>query len=177
MKVLRRFFALALMLLSWPASLAYAASIPVPAVAATALDGRHVDSAAFRRRKPVYLYFFAQWCETYLMNTDKAAAGRCAEATKAMQALEASYGDRIAIIGIASSLSATPDGVRAFIKKHDVRYPVVFDEGGRLFSAFGVMAFPTSVLIGQDGTLSARLVGTAGVDRLEGLLSHSPALR
>ncbi len=85
--------------------------------------------------------------------------------------LKRRFGTRLVIIGVDSpkfSASATTQGLVDFIHRYKIRHPVILDASTRLWSAYGVQAWPTLLLIGPDGTVRGTYVGEQSVSDLAG---------
>ena len=64
-----------------------------------------------------------------------------------------------------------PAEVRAFVSERDITYPVAIVDNSVIEALGGVRGYPTSVLIGRDGTVRHTVIGPVGPITLE------PALR
>lgn len=52
-----------------------------------------------------------------------------------------------------------PEKLQKFVKKHDIRFPIVLDAGYEVAQKYGVRGTPTSYLISGDGKV---IGGTTG---------------
>lgn len=97
-------------------------------------------------KKVVILNFFATWC------------GPCkAEMPELIRFAEKHTNDPLLFIGIDASEPEST--VQDFVRDQGVTYPVAIDQG-KLQKAFGVRSYPTTVLIGADGTVQLYEVGS-----------------
>ncbi len=122
---------------------------PMPAVALPGLDGKIVDLAANHRGQRLLINVWASWC------------GPCIEEMPELERFAASQGDGgVQVIGLALD---TPEGVRDFLSRVPVSYPIVLDTPGPadasvwLGNAKGVL--PYTVLVGADGRIQRQKVG------------------
>ena len=123
--------------------------VPTGTVAAPfempALDGSPVASTDLAG-KVVILNFWATWC------------GPCKDEIPAFERLRKSLDqDKFVLLTVTTDLQR--DGIRHFLKSLDVHLPVLFDEDQEVSRAYMVRALPTTVIIGQAGTLLGRAVG------------------
>ncbi|MDN4594727.1 TlpA family protein disulfide reductase [Polycladomyces subterraneus] len=47
-----------------------------------------------------------------------------------------------------------PESVPAFLREHGYTFPVLKDDGRRVYDAFGITSVPATVLIAPDGTIA-----------------------
>ncbi|MCL5671166.1 MAG: redoxin domain-containing protein [Acidobacteria bacterium] len=120
-----------------------------PEFSLTSLSGDKIDLKDYRG-KVVLLDFWATWC------------GPCRIEIPGFVELQRKYRDQgFAVIGV--SMDDSPQPVREFYNQFHMNYPVVMgsDKIGELYG--GIMGLPTSFLIGRDGRIYAKHVGTTDV--------------
>lgn len=111
----------------------------------TSLAGNKINLKDYRG-KVVLLDFWATWC------------GPCKIEIPGFEQLQDKYGAQgLRIIGV--SMDDGPAPVRRFYQQFHMNYPVVMGDNkvGELYG--GIMALPTSFLIGRDGRIYAKHVG------------------
>ena len=113
---------------------------PAPPWEATTLEGDALGSADLAGRY-VLLDFWASWCSPCV-----------AELPFLRQAARAF--DRLAVVGVATQDSEA--AVRAAVGRHALAWPVVYDTGDEIASAFRVVGLPDPVLVGPDGRVVER---------------------
>ncbi len=111
------------------------------------LDGPGTSSLAAYRGKVVLLNYWASWCEP------------CRQEAPLLQRWQT----RLAkgggtVLGI--DVLDVSDDARAFVRKYDLTYPVLRDGNGHSQSAYGILAYPESFVIGRDGRIAAAVRGT-----------------
>ncbi len=121
-----------------------------------------VHTLADYEGKTIFLNFWATWC------------GPCRSEMPDIQALyedwEENTGD-VVVLGVASPTSdenpygqdGTQEEITAFLEENGYTYPVLMDTTGKLFSQYGITAFPTTFMIASDGTVFGYVTGA--VDR------------
>ncbi len=128
---------------------------PAPAWKLKDVDGQVISSDQFRG-KVILVDFWATWCAP------------CRAEMPGYVALQAKYGDRLVIIGVATDTDKNgpnPLIVKRFLAKNNPRitYQVVMDDG-EVEAAFGGMdAIPTSFIIDRGGVLRERKVGSVAM--------------
>jgi peroxiredoxin len=121
------------------------------------LDGPPFDFRTLPSR--VVAVFLSPWCESYLAKSRPAISAQCRQMRERTEALAAEPGFRF--IGIASGLWATPADLREYRDQHHVAMPLVLDESGELFRAFGVRNVPTAIVM--DAGRVRRILTTQGL--------------
>jgi thiol-disulfide isomerase/thioredoxin len=133
------------------------AGIPVgtqaPAVAVHDLDGKSIDLGQYIGRKPVFLEFWATWCES------------CEALLPRVRAAQAAYGSKIEFIGINITVNDPPERVRRYIETHKPPFRTLYDDEGNGTRAFEVPA--TSYVVIMDRSGKVAYTGTGGTQRFE----------
>ncbi|MDX5334437.1 MAG: TlpA family protein disulfide reductase [Gammaproteobacteria bacterium] len=124
--------------------------VPPPLVL-KGLDGSTRDLAD-RRGEVVLVNFWASWCPP------------CVHEMPSMQRLADRYADRPFTI-LAVNLAEEEADVRAFVARHELRFPVLLDPAGESIDAWKVFAYPTSYVIDHRGEIRYALFGA--IDWLE----------
>lgn len=135
-----------------------------PAIMVNDLDGNPVDLGQWVGQVPVYLQFWATWCERCeaLMPTVREAAER--------------FRGAVRFIGINVAVNQSPDRVRRYVEEVDPPFMVLYDDLGASVRAFNVQTTSWVVII--DGGGIVRYVGVGGeqqfMDVLEQVTSVDP---
>ena len=108
------------------------------------LNGKTVTLADYQTKKPVYLKFWATWCQP------------CREQMPHFQAVQQRYGDKVAVIGINVDINDQLPAVQATIKKHGLTMPTAIDSRGDLAQSFRLLGTPYHLLIDRHGNLVHR---------------------
>ncbi|MGR4065616.1 MAG: TlpA family protein disulfide reductase [Vulcanimicrobiaceae bacterium] len=123
-----------------------------PAWSDPALSGSTLTSASFRG-KPVYLNFFASWCEP------------CNEEASSIQGLSKKYAaSGVTVVGVDVEENAAKAG--GFERAHGLTYPVVVDSGS-MRDAYGVDGLPEHVFIDRDGVVHDLVEGEMQPSEIE----------
>ncbi|MGB7211700.1 MAG: TlpA disulfide reductase family protein [Gemmatimonadales bacterium] len=119
-----------------------AVGAPAPRVVINDLDGHPVDLGTEIGKRPVFLEFWATWCEL------------CTALYPRMEAAAAKYGTQVAFFGINVTVNQTPAKVRRYLAEHHPPFRTLYDSDG-----VGVRAYlaPTTsyvVIVDRHGTVA-----------------------
>jgi thiol-disulfide isomerase/thioredoxin len=130
------------------------AGAKAPAVVVNDLDGKPVDLGRYLGSRPVFLEFWATWCES------------CEELAPRVRAARASYGDRVEFIGINVTVNQTRAAVRDYLNKHQLFTRALYDDEGASIRAYDVPATSYVVIADRFGTVVyTGIGGTQSFDR------------
>ena len=127
-----------------------------PIVSVNDLEGKPVDLGAYIGKQPVVLEWWATWCEL------------CAELLPRVKALHATYGDRVAFIGINVTVNQTPARVKKYLEEHRPPYRTLYDDRGVSIRAYKVPS--TSFIAVVDTNGKVVYTGTGGEQDLDPVL-------
>lgn len=127
-----------------------------PIVAVHDLDGKSVDLGQYIGRKPVFLEFWATWCEV------------CKELLPRVKAAQAAYGGKVEFIGINVTVNQTPDRVRKYLETHQLPFRTLYDDAGTSTRAYQVPATSYVVVVDRSGKIA--YTGTGGTQEFDGVL-------
>ena len=105
------------------------------------IDGRMFKLSDFKGKKPVYLKFWASWCQP------------CRKQMPHLQCTFEKYGSEIEVIAVNIAMNDTDDAIKQTIKAFSLSLPVVIDENSSLSQAFNLIATPYHVLLDKNGTI------------------------
>ena len=125
-----------------------------PAVVVNDLAGKPVDLDQFLGRRPVFLEFWATWCES------------CKALLPRVTAAIAAYGDKVEFIGVNVTVNQTREAVRAYLAQHQLRFRPLYDDEGASVRAYQVPATSYVVIADRSGKIVyTGLGGTQSFDR------------
>jgi thiol-disulfide isomerase/thioredoxin len=127
-----------------------------PAVTVSDLDGHPVDLGQYIGKKPVFLEFWATWCEL------------CEELLPRVRAAKATYGDRVEFIGVNVTVNQTRDRVRRYLEKHEPPFTTLYDEEGVSTRAYQAPATSYVVIVDRLGKVA--YTGSGGAQDFDRVL-------
>jgi cytochrome c biogenesis protein CcmG/thiol:disulfide interchange protein DsbE len=110
------------------------------------------------RGQPVVVIFWASWC------------AHCQKEMPLVQSLYEKYGDQgLSVIGVnVPGLGGdTVENALAFVADKCISFPVVFDEGARVYQEYKVNGVPNLFFIDRDGVVVTAYPGAMDAERLE----------
>lgn len=124
--------------------------------------------------KVVFLNFWATWCEY------------CTKEMPDIQELYEAYGENsgdVVILGLSNpkddthpnNTDVTQDKIESFLSERGYTYPVLMDLSYKTFSSYAVFSFPTSYVIGKDGTVFQKISGATTKSVMNGIIKQALA--
>lgn len=121
---------------------------PAPEYAAPDLAGDTLSLASLRG-EVVLLNVWATWCAP------------CRREMPGLQHLEDAYGDRgFRVLGVSIDARGAETAIRSFAQDLNVTFALLHDPDERVTRTFRTIGVPESFLIGRDGVVAARWIGT-----------------
>lgn len=127
-----------------------------PVVTVRDLDGKAIDLGQYIGKKPVFLEFWATWCEL------------CEELLPRVRAAKAAYGDRVEFLGVNVTVNQSRDRVRRYLEKHQPPFRTLYDEEGTSTRAYEVPATSYVVIVDRSGKIA--YTGSGGTQEFDGVL-------
>jgi cytochrome c biogenesis protein CcmG, thiol:disulfide interchange protein DsbE len=120
---------------------------PAPALAGKTIDGEPL-SLEDLRGQVVLVNVWATWCKP---------------CTKELPELAKLHRERspqgFAVLGVSVDKRQLLHKVRETVQSYQLEYPMLFDPEGRAIDPWKIAGYPTSVLVGRDGTIRWRRDG------------------
>ena len=113
--------------------------IPLPL-----MSGENASLHQFKNKKPVYLKFWATWCQP------------CMKEMPHFQHVQEQYGETIEVIGINLGINDDLAAVNRVIAKFGLTMPMSFDKSGDLAQAFKMIGTPYHLLFDKHMNLVHR---------------------
>ena len=112
------------------------------------LRGERVSLREFRRGTTL-VNFWASWCDP------------CKKEVPVLNELQQSLSaSGVTIVGI--SVEEPREAVDAFVRKHQIQYPVLLDSDGSISRRYGLIGLPMNVIVDREGVVS--MVKAGAVD-------------
>ena len=113
---------------------------------------------ADHKGKVVVVLFHSINCPFYKMHEDKGY-------DRVFVPMVDSYKDKdVVFVGINANRTESTEKIKAYVKKHDINYTVLKDEGNKIADAYGAKVTPHVMVIDQEGKLRYR----GGVEKASG---------
>jgi peroxiredoxin len=132
-----------------------------PAVAIRDLDGKPVDLGQYLGKQPLFLEWWATWCE------------QCDALLPRVQAAKAEVGDRVQFFGINVAVNQSPERVRRYIESNDVPFRTLYDDEGASTRAYAAPTTSYVVIVDRAGRVA--YTGTGGDQDFLGALRRVAA--
>lgn len=112
------------------------------------LDGTTAKLSDYLRTGPVYLTFWALWCEP------------CKQELRALKSFAKEHADEpFTILAVNQDTPKSIAKVKAYVKSQGYPFPVVLDPNAQVLQAFNGQNLPFSVLIDKSGKVVSTRTG------------------
>jgi thiol-disulfide isomerase/thioredoxin len=127
-----------------------------PAVKVNDLDGKSVDLGQYIGKKPLFLEFWATWCEL------------CEELLPRVRAARAAYGAEVEFFGINVAVNQSRDRVRRYLETHQPPFRTLYDDQGASTRAYEAPATSYVVIVDRSGMVA--YTGMGGTQEIDPVL-------
>jgi peroxiredoxin len=141
------------------AGLAVGAKAPV--VTVKDLDGNPVSLDQFIGKQPLFLEWWATWCE------------QCEALLPRVRAAHAEVGDKVAFFGINVAVNQSPERVRRFVESSKPPFRTLYDAEGESTRAYAAPTTSYVVIVDRAGRVA--YTGTGGDQEFLGALRRVAA--
>ena len=118
--------------------------------------------------KTIFLNFWATWCHWCVTEMDD------------IQMLYDEYkeagDDSVVILGIAApdyGSEVSQEEITAFLEENGYSYPVLMDEGGNVFTSYGVYSYPTTFMFNADGNVFGYAPGMLTEEMMRSIIEQT----
>lgn len=132
-----------------------------PAVAVPDLDGAPVDLGQYLGKQPLFLEWWATWCE------------QCDALLPRVRAARAELGERVRFLGINVAVNQSPERVRRYVESNDLPFRTLYDGEGVSTRAYAAPTTSYVVIVDRDGRVA--YTGTGGDQDFLGALRRVAA--
>ncbi len=125
-----------------------AVGTPAPRVTVNDLDGRPVDLGQYLGKQPVFIEWWATWCE------------QCDALLPRVRDARSELGDRVQFFGINVAVNQSPDRVRRYVESNQVPFRTLYDDEGTSTRAYAAPTTSYVVIVDRSGKVA--YTGTGG---------------
>lgn len=118
--------------------------------------------------KTVFLNFWATWCPP--------CRAEMPDIQKIYEEYQEAGDDSVVILGIAAPNyggEKSEEDIKQFLEENGYTYPVVMDEGGGMFTQYGVFSYPTTFMINKDGNVFGYASGQLNEDLMRSIIRQT----
>jgi thiol-disulfide isomerase/thioredoxin len=127
-----------------------------PVVQVNDLNGHPVSLSSYIGKKPVFLEFWATWCEL------------CEQLLPKVRQAVAQYGNQVEFLGVNVTVNQTPAKVQRYLDKNKPGFQTLYDDQGSSIRAYQVPS--TSYVVIVDRTGKVVYTGTGGTQDFDTVL-------
>ena len=131
-----------------------------PNLVSHTLKGKAINLKELLKEKPVYLKFWATWCQY------------CQAEMPHLAELNKNHSDKIAIITVNVGINDSIDNINAYFNRNNLSLDTVFDTNGAITQNFGVLGTPYHILIEQSGKVA--LTSFLHSDKIDAYITALP---
>jgi thiol-disulfide isomerase/thioredoxin len=118
-----------------------------PAVVVNDLDGKPVDLAQYIGKQPLFIEFWATWCE------------QCDALLPRIRSAQAAYGSKVQFLGVNVTVNQPRDRVRKYLETHQPGFKTLYDDEGTSIRAYQVPATSYVVIVDRAGKVAYTGIG------------------
>jgi thiol-disulfide isomerase/thioredoxin len=134
---------------------------PAPAVTVKDLEGKPVGLDQYIGKQPLFLEWWATWCE------------QCDALLPRVRAAHAELGDKVAFFGINVAVNQTPERVRRYVESSKPPFRTLYDAEGESTRAYAAPTTSYVVIVDRGGRVA--YTGTGGDQEFLGALRRVAA--
>lgn len=127
----------------------------------------NVHTLSDYKDKTVFLNFWGTWCPP--------CRGEMPEIQALYEKYEKNEKDLI-VLGIAAPHFAgegSEEEIKKFLSDNNLSFPVVFDEGGKIFEKYGIYSFPTTFMFDNTGEIFGYVEGALSGEFMESIVKQT----
>ena len=132
-----------------------------PVVQVPDLNGKPVDLGQYLGKRPVFLEWWATWCE------------QCEALLPRVRAAHAELGDQVAFFGINVAVNQSPERVRRYVESSKPPFRTLYDDEGESTRAYAAPTTSYVVIVDRAGRVA--YTGTGGDQDFLGALRRVAA--
>ncbi|GLR71816.1 TlpA family protein disulfide reductase [Agaribacter marinus] len=107
----------------------------------TLRNGGVFNASQYKGEKPVYLKFWASWCQDCLREMDH------------LQETSQAYGESVEVVAVNVGLNESAEEINKVVQQFGLTLPIALDTKGELAKSLNLVGTPYHVLIDTDGLI------------------------
>lgn len=118
--------------------------------------------------KVIFMNFWATWCPP--------CRAEMPEIQKLYESYQKEPDSDVVILGVAGpgyGQEQSEDGVKKFLNDNGYTYPVLMDDGGKMFEQYGITSFPTTFMITKDGKVFGYVSGQLTEEIMKNIIAQT----
>lgn len=118
--------------------------------------------------KTIFLNFWATWCPP--------CKAEMPDIQKLYEKSPTEGDDAVIVLGVAApnwGQEGSEEEIIAFLEEQGYTYPVLMDTEAELFTAYGIMSFPTTFMIDRDGNVFGYVSGMMTADMMDSIVQQT----
>jgi len=146
---------------AWGQDVGLTVGARAPAVTVEDLDGKPVHLGDYLGKQPLFLEWWATWCE------------QCDALLPRVRAAQAELGDQVAFFGINVAVNQSPSRVRRYVETSKPPFRTLYDSEGESTRAYAAPTTSYVVIVDRSGRVA--YTGTGGDQDFLGALRRAAA--
>ena len=118
--------------------------------------------------KTIFLNFWGTWCPP--------CRAEMPDIQKLYEEFDQEGEDALVILGVAApnlGKEKSEDGIKTFLEENGYTYPVLMDTEAGLFQTYGIISFPTTIMIDRDGNLFGYATGQLNEETMRSIIQQT----
>lgn len=118
--------------------------------------------------KTIFLNFWATWCPP--------CRAEMPDIQKLYEAYQKEEAPEVVIMGVAGpeyGQEKSEDQVKQFLEDNGYTYPVLMDQGGKMFEQYGITSFPTTFMITKEGKVFGYVSGQLSEEIMKSIIDQT----
>ncbi|MBI3585160.1 MAG: TlpA family protein disulfide reductase [Nitrospinae bacterium] len=122
---------------------------PAPDFSLKTLNGEDIRLSDYKGKNPVYIIFWATWCPA------------CKEEIPKLKEIYSQFQSKgLTMLAINVGINDSAKKAALYKEKHNLPYPVLFDNDSLVTKLYNVMGTPTMIVIDKSGIIRYRSSAT-----------------
>ncbi len=131
------------------------AAVKAPQFTIPTIGGKNLSlQQLLTKKEPIVVNYFASWCP------------ECNAEMPDFTSVARQFADKVQFIGVDAIGEDTANGVKGFIKKYNIKFPVALDKGDKVAREYSLAGHPETVIISSNGVYIGTFPGPVTKEQL-----------